>query len=113
MRNPFHRRPVCPGCGKRHASVNPAIEAVVEAAVALVTSYPPGTFPRLQVAIMRAVEADEKAHGPAVPPPAKPEPVKSWQDPSATAAPVDPIDAEVAKFVRQLDEYPTAEEPKR
>lgn len=106
MRNPFKRLPLCPGCGKRHESVNPLIEAVVAEAVLLVTMYPPGTFPRLQVAIARAVDADEKAHGPVVPPPAKPEPV-------TPAAPIDPIEAEVAKFVRQLDEYPTAEEPKR
>lgn len=106
MRNPFKRLPVCPGCGKRHESVNPLTEAIVEEAVLLVTSFPPGAFPRLQAAIMRAVEADEAAHGPAVPPPAKAEP-------PAPAPPVDPIDAEVAKFAALLAETPDGEEPKR
>ncbi|WP_036959222.1 hypothetical protein [Promicromonospora kroppenstedtii] len=103
MRNPFHRHPVCPGCGKRHESLNPAMEVIVAEAVALVTAYPPGTFPRLQLAITAAVAADERAHGSIVPPPPA--------EPETPAAPVDPIEAEVAKFVAQLDEYPTAEEP--
>lgn len=119
MRNPFKRHPICPGCGKRHESVSAAIEAVVEEAVALVTACPPGTFPRLQAAIMRAFEEDEKAHGPIVPSPAKEERTEREAYEAETGLPypedktVDPIDAEVAKFVAQMDQYPTAEEPER
>lgn len=109
MRNPFARRhPECPDCGERHRPPTPeeqrARTAIVNEAVALVTAFPPGAFPRLQAAIMRAVELDERTNGPLP---------RGGEVPAQTPEPVDPIDAEVAKFVAEMDKYPTAEEPER